>query len=242
MTGTKRLAGQTVVVIGGSSGIGLATARAARDAGADVVITGRSPQRLETAAAGLGDTVRAVALDALDEAGTATLFEELPIVHHVFVSAGTVGAGPLSAPTERLRPLLDTRLWGSVFAVRAAAPKMTDGGSITLCSGVSSMRPRRGGSPVSAASAGAVEALARNLAVELAPVRVNTIIPGLVDTPLVATLFGEGHQAAMEAAGKSLPVGRVGQPEDLADAVLFLMGNGYVTGINLVVDGGRLLV
>jgi NAD(P)-dependent dehydrogenase (short-subunit alcohol dehydrogenase family) len=104
------------------------------------------------------------------------------------------------------------------------------------------MRPRRGGSPVSAASAGAVEALARNLAVELAPVRVNTIIPGLVDTPLVATLFGEGHQAAMEAAGKSLPVGRVGQPEDLADAVLFLMGNGYVTGINLVVDGGRLLV
>ena len=119
---------------------------------------------------------------------------------------------------------------------------MTEGGSITLCSGVSSLRPRRGGSPVSAASAGAVEALARNLAVELAPIRVNTIIPGLVDTPLVAGMFGADHEGAMIAVGKTLPVGRVGTPEDLADAVMFLMGNGYVTGINLVVDGGRLLV
>lgn len=238
---TKRFAGQTVVVIGGSSGIGLATAQAARAEGADVVITGRSPDRLEAAAATI-DGVRAVELDSLDETGTAELFESLSIVHHVFVSAAKVGAGPLDASTEQLRPLIDTRVWGSVYAARGAAPKMTEGGSITLCSGVSSFRPRKGGSPVSAASAGAVEALARNLAVELAPIRVNTLIPGLVDTPLVAGMFRGDHAAGLEAMGKALPVGRVGQPEDLADAVLFLMGNGYVTGINLIVDGGRLLV
>jgi NAD(P)-dependent dehydrogenase (short-subunit alcohol dehydrogenase family) len=238
----NRLAGQTVVVIGGSSGIGLATAVAARDAGAHVVITGRSRERLDSASATLGPQVRCVSLDALDEAGTAAQFGELPVVHHVFVSAATVGTGPLGAPIEQLHPLLDTRLWGSVFAARAAAPKMTEGGSITLCSGVSAFRPRRGGSSVAAASAGAVEAMARSLAIELAPVRVSTIVPGLVDTPLVAAMFGDGHHDAMKAAGQHPPVGRVGQPEDLADAVLFLIGNGYVTGISLIVDGGRLLV
>ena len=231
-----------MVVIGGSSGIGLATAVAARDAGAEVIVTGRSTARLELAATTLGDSVRTVSVDAVDEAATTALFAELPVVHHLFVSAGTVGAGPLDASTDQLRPLLETRVWGSVFAARAAAPRMTEGGSITFCSGVSSMRPRRGGSAVASASAAGVEALARGLAVELAPIRVNTLIPGLVVTPLVAGMFGSDPDAAMAAAGKALPVGRVGQPEDLADAVLFLMGNGYVTGINLVVDGGRLLV
>jgi len=190
----------------------------------------------------LGESVRTVGLDALDEVGTAALFADLGLVHHVFISAGTVGSGPLDGTNEQLRPLLDTRLWGSIYAARHAAPRMTEGGSITFCSGVSSHRPRKGGSPISAASAGAVEAMARTLAVELAPIRVNTIVPGLVDTPLLDGMLGADRDEALRRLGGRLPVGRVGTPEELAGAVLFLMGNGYVTGISLVVDGGHLLV
>ena len=237
-----RFRGATVVVIGGSSGIGLATAAAALDEGADVVITGRSIERLEAAAEVLDGRARTVSLDSADESGTRALFESLDVVHHIFVSAAMVGAGAITDETERLRPLLDTRVWGSVFAAKHGAPRMTEGGSITFCSGVSSLRPRRGGSGVAAASAAAVESLGRSLAVELAPIRVNVVMPGLVNTPLVSGMFGDRHDDAMEAVGKTLPVGRVGEPEDIADAVLFLMGNGYVTGTTLIIDGGRLLV
>jgi NAD(P)-dependent dehydrogenase (short-subunit alcohol dehydrogenase family) len=238
----ERFHGTTVVVIGGSSGIGLATARAALDEGADVVITGRSTERLDAAARVLEGRARTAALDSADEVATRALFESLDVVHHIFVSAGAVGPGALTADTEQLRPLLETRVWGSVFAAKYGAPLMSAGGSITFCSGVSSIRPRPGGSSVSSASAAAVEALARSLALELAPIRVNVVVPGLVDTPLVSGMFGDRHADAMQAVGKTLPVGRVGQPEDIADAVLFLMGNGYVTGTTLIIDGGRLLV
>ena len=239
---TQPMQGMTVVVIGGSSGIGLATARAALDAGADVVITGRSKERLDDAASSLGAGVRTVCLDSADEDGTKAMFGDLPVVHHIFVSAATVGSAAITTETEQLRPLLESRVWGSVFAAKHGAPRMTVGGSITFCSGVSALRPRPGGSSVSAASAAAVEALARSLAVELAPIRVNAVVPGLIDTPMVSGMFGDKHDQAMQSIGASLPVRRVGQAEDIADGVLFLMGNGYVTGISLVIDGGRLLV
>jgi NAD(P)-dependent dehydrogenase (short-subunit alcohol dehydrogenase family) len=235
------LEGATVVVIGGSSGIGLATAQAAGDAGAEVVVTGRSADRLRDAAAVLGHGVRTVALGSVDEDGTMALFDGLERVDHVFVAAATIGGGGLTPTTDEMRPLIETRLWGSVFAAKYAAPRMTQGGSITFCSGSSALRPRVGGSPVAAASAAAVEALARSLAVELAPIRVNTIVPGLVDTPLL-NIAGDQRERFFERAAASLPVRRVGQPEDLAHAVVFLMENGYVTGITLTVDGGRAIV
>ena len=229
-----------VVVLGGSSGMGLATAKAAKADGARVVIAGRSRERLQAARAVLGDGVRTVALDVGDEMGTRALFSELGPVDHVFITAGAVLFDPKLAPdAASVRPALDTRFWGAFNAAKFAAANMSTGGSITFTSGTAAMRPIRGAS-VAGASCGAVEAFARSLAVDLAPIRVNTIQPGLIDTPFLDTL-GERRSAIIAEYSRRLPVGRVGRTEDVANAVLFLMKNGFVTGITLTVDGGGVL-
>ena len=229
-----------VVILGGSSGMGLATAKAAKADGARVVIAGRSRERLQAARAVLGDGVRTVALDVGDEMGTRALFSELGPVDHVFITAGAVLFDPKLAPdAASVRPALDTRFWGAFNAAKFAAANMSAGGSITFTSGTAAMRPIRGAS-VAGASCGAVEAFARSLAVDLAPIRVNTIQPGLIDTPFLDTL-GERRSAIIAEYSQRLPVGRVGRAEDVADAVLFLMTNGFVTGVTLTVDGGGVL-
>jgi NAD(P)-dependent dehydrogenase (short-subunit alcohol dehydrogenase family) len=232
----------TVVILGGSSGIGLATAKAARAEGAQVIITGRSAQRLQTARAELGDAVRTVALDVADEAGTRSFFQGLDRLDHVFITAGTlIKDSRLTPESATLQPAMDTRFWGALYAAKYAAPKMNGSGSVTFMSGTAATRPL-GGMSVASASCGAVEAFARALAVDLAPIRVNTIQPGFVDTPLLDDFLGAQRAEILAAAARRLPVKRIGQPEDIADAVLFLMKNGYVTGITLTVDGGGLLV
>ena len=237
------LANKTIVILGGSSGIGLATAKAAKAEGARVVITGRSRERLEAARSELGGEVQAVSLNAADEQGTQSLFEDLKTVDHIFVTAATVTlGGGLARTTEALRPGMDTRFWGSIYAAKYGAPKMTAGGSITFTSGTSAWRPIPGSGGVGSASCGAVEALARSLAVDLAPIRVNTLQPGYVDTPLLDEMLGEARVKIKAEAGARLPVKRIGTSEELADAVLFLMKNGYVNGITLTVDGGGLLI
>ena len=234
------LINKMVVVLGGSSGMGLATAKAAKADGARVVIAGRSRERLQAARAVLGDEVRTVALDIGDEMGTRALFSELGPVDHVFITAGAVLFDPKLAPdAASVRPALDTRFWGAFNAAKSAAATMSTGGSITFTSGTAAMRPIRGAS-VAGASCGAVEAFARSLAVDLAPIRVNTIQPGLIDTPFLDTL-GERRSAIIAEYSRRLPVGRVGRTEDVANAVLFLMKNGFVTGITLTVDGGGVL-
>lgn len=235
------LNGQTIVILGGSSGIGLATAQAAQAAGAKVIITGRSSERLAKARAALGSGAEAHAVDASDEAATRALFERLPAVDHVFITAGTlVLDGKLAPERSVLEPAMDMRFWGAVHAAKYAAPRMRAGGSLVFMSGTAARRPLPGAS-VATASCAAVDGLARALALDLAPLRVNSIQPGYVDTPLFDGLFGAERDNILAAAGAKLPVGRIGKPEEIADAVLFLMGNGYVTGINLVVDGGGLL-
>ena len=232
----------TVIILGGSSGIGLATAQAAQAEGAKVVITGRDAARLENARVALGGNADARLLDAADEAGTRDLFAGLPAIDHVFITAGQlVLDGKLAPDTASLHPALDTRFWGALYAAKYAAPKIRPGGSITFMSGTASRRPLPGAS-VATASCGAVDAFARALALDLAPIRVNTIQPGYIDTPLFDGIFGDQRDEILAAAGAKLPVGRVGRPDEIAQAVLFLMTNGYVTGINLVVDGGGLLV
>ncbi len=236
------LAGMTVVVLGGTSGIGLATAKGAQKDGAQVIVTGRSADKINTAKRELGNDARALSLDVADEAGTRELFASIPRVDHVFITAGAVTFGRgLNHETAELRPALDTRFWGALYASKYAAPKMDRGGSITFMSGTASRRPMPAAS-VAVASCGAVEAFARSLAIDLAPIRVNTIQPGLIDTPLIGELMGDRRDAMIAQEAKRLPVGRVGTADDVADAVLFLMRNGYVTGITLTIDGGRVLV
>jgi NAD(P)-dependent dehydrogenase (short-subunit alcohol dehydrogenase family) len=232
----------TVVILGGSSGIGLATAKAARAEGAQVTITGRSAQRLQTARAELGEAVRTVVLDVADETGTRTFFQELDHLDHLFITAGTLVKDSRLAPESAvLRPAMDTRFWGALYAAKHGALKMNGSGSITFMSGTAAQRPLDGAS-VASASCGAVEAFARALAVDLAPIRVNTIQPGFVDTPLLDEVLGPQRAEILAAAAARLPVRRIGRPEEVADAVLFLMKNGYVTGITLTIDGGGLLV
>jgi NAD(P)-dependent dehydrogenase (short-subunit alcohol dehydrogenase family) len=232
---------KTVVILGGSSGIGLATARAAAAEGAQVTITGRSIERLESARNELGGNVRTVALDVQDEAGMRALFEGINHVDHVFITAGEIVFDPkLKGDVATVRPALDTRFWGAVNAAKFATPKMGAGGSITFMSGTAAIRPLPGAA-VGTASCAAVEGLARALAVELKPIRVNVIQPGLVDTPFL-DLFGKDRRAALlEEYSKRILVGRPGTAEEIADAVLFLMKNGFVTGITLTVDGGCVL-
>lgn len=236
------LSGKTIVVLGGSSGIGLATANAALTQHADVIITGRSRERLDAAVRELGAHVRAIALDASDEAGTRAMFDGIDHVDHIFVNAG--GVTPDSALTvevSAMRPAIDVRFWGAVYAAKYGGRKMRAGGSITFMSGTSAIRPIAGAA-VGSASCAAVEGLARSLAVDLAPTRVNAIRPGLIDTPLIDSFMGEQKDAIVATYTKRFPIKRMGRPEEVADAVLFLMKNAYMNGTTLVIDGAASLV
>lgn len=236
------LSNKTIVIIGGSSGIGLATASAALTQHADVIITGRSRERLDSAARELGSHVRAIALDASDEAGTRAMFEKLGRVDHIFANAGGVTPdAALSVDIAAMRPAIDIRLWGAIYAAKYGRPKMTSGGSITLMSGTSAIRPIAGAA-VGSASCAAVEGLARSLAVDLAPIRVNAIRPGLIDTPLIDSFMGERKDAIVATYTKRIPLKRIGRAEEVADAVLFLMKNEYMNGTTLVIDGAASLV
>jgi NAD(P)-dependent dehydrogenase (short-subunit alcohol dehydrogenase family) len=245
-----RLNGKRVVIIGGSSGIGLETARLALAEGALATIAGRSEDRLRQAAQGLStpaghdasNRLRTVVTDIADESSIQSLFDRETRVDHIFVSAGELKPGTadlLESDLESLRSILDVRLLGVARVVRHARPKMNDGGSITLMSGLYSTRPGAGRAMAAAAIAG-VEGMTRALAVDLAPIRVNAVVPGLIETPLWDS-FGP-HREAILANGAKLLVGRVGRPQEVAEAVIFLMCNGFVTGTALRIDGGGSLV
>jgi NAD(P)-dependent dehydrogenase (short-subunit alcohol dehydrogenase family) len=230
------IAGSHVVLIGGSSGIGLATAKAVLAAGASVTIASRSAERLEQAAAQLGP-VRTVVADITEEIDVQCLFDDLDRVEHVFVSAGQYAEGTVvDAELETLRYDLGQRLWGPIYVIRHVVPKMKTG-SITLLSGQYASRPQAGAALTAAAQA-AVETLAKGLALELAPIRVNAVAPGLTDTPML----GEFRDQGAEWARTTLPVGRIGRPDEVAQAVVMLMSNDYVTGEVLHIDGGGRLV
>lgn len=234
---TDSLDGASVVVLGGTSGIGLATAKMAQAAGAQVTVAGRDRDRAAAAVEMLGGAASGATLDIADEPAVRDLFESLGHVDHVAMLAGTHVAGEIvDLDTASMQGPVASRFWGAVHVCKYAPVAMT-GGSITICTGAGVGRPRRGGAIV-AASAGGSEMLARAAALELAPIRVNVIRPGLVDTPLLDRMAGEHRDAMVAAQSKRIPLGRVAQADEIAHAILFLMSNTYMTGSTLTIDGG----
>ena len=236
------LLGQTVVVIGGSAGIGLETARRARAEGADVILTGRSPERLERAAAELG-AQRTVAFDATDFDRLERFFHELPTpIDHVLVT----GPGPYYArladlDRERAHRDFDAHLWLAVAVAQHAVGRVRPGGTLLFMGGTGG-RGRGPGLSLIAAGTAAMPALIANLAVEVAPIRVNLMAAGFVDTPLSAQLLGEGLEARRDQLRATLPIGRVVGPADVAALAVHIMTNTALTGATYDIDGGQQLV
>ena len=232
------LAGRTVVVVGGTSGMGRATARAAAARGASVVAAGRRPVGERSPLDGVTEAV----VDVASEASVRALFDGLDRLDHVFVTATSGRPGLLlDQDLATARSFMDGKFLGSWTCARYAAPLLPPGGSITFVTGGAVERPPRGGSMVTAAFA-ALEGLTRALAIELGPIRVNTIRPGYTDSEMWDGLGDEARDDLRRRVGASLLTGRMGTVDDVADAALFLMANPQVTGTILTVDGGETLV
>ncbi len=236
------LTGQTVVVIGGSAGIGLETARRARAEGADIILTGRNPDRLQSAAAELGARSTA-AFDATDPAALARFFAELPgQVDHVLVT----GPGPYYAPLadldrERAHRDFDDHIWLAVAVTQHALGRVRPGGTLLFMGGTGG-RGRGPGLSLIAAGTAALPALIANLALEAAPIRVNLIAAGFVDTPLSASLLGDDLDQRRDQLRATLPIGRVVGPADVAALAVHIMTNTALTGATYDIDGGQQLV
>lgn len=236
------LAGQTVVVIGGSAGIGLETARRARAEGADVVLTGRDEARLEQAAADVGARETA-AFDAADTAALAGFFAELPDpVDHVLITAGGPHYGPLlEMGAAEVRDALSGHMVMALDVARSVAGRLRPGGTLLLMSGTGAKRVGHGLGIASATTA-AMPSFTAALALELAPVRVNLIAAGFVDTPLSASLLGDKLDERRAELRDTLPIGRVVGPEDVAALAVHLMTNTALTGATYDIDGGQQFV
>ena len=231
------LKGKKVVVVGGSSGIGLATAELAKSEGAEVIIASRSAEKLKAAADKLG--VKAIATDVTNDDSVVNLFRSTGPVDHVVVTAAQLKTGPFkTVAMEDVRATMEGKFWGAWRVARAAEIKA--GGSITLVSGFLSVRPRPNSAIVGAAN-GAIESLTRGLALELAPVRVNCVSPGIIDTPIRAGMPEAARQDMLGKIAAALPVGRVGVADDIARQIMTFMTVGFASGSIVYIDGGALV-
>ncbi|MBV8715546.1 MAG: SDR family oxidoreductase [Chloroflexi bacterium] len=236
------LAQQHIVVIGGSSGMGLATARAAAHAGAVVTVASSSRARVDAALADLPAGSDGAVLDVRDEAAVAALFKRMGELDHVVFTAGDAFTPhPLAdLGLSDARAGFDVRFWGAVTVAKYAAPRMRPGGSIAFTTGTVGKRPMPG-AWLAAAGAGAAEGLVRGLAVELAPLRVNAVRAGAVRTPMWDAVPEPRREALFAGLAQRTLTGTMGEAEQIALAHLYLMQNRYVTGTVLTVDGGLLL-
>jgi NAD(P)-dependent dehydrogenase (short-subunit alcohol dehydrogenase family) len=236
------LLGQTVVVIGGSAGIGLETARRARAEGAKLILTGRNPERLQRVASEL-DALSAAAFDATDPAPLERFFRNLPTtIDHVMVTAGWPYYGRLvDMDFAQARRALDAQLLLVLQVARNAAHKVRPGGTLLFMGGTGGRRPGIGLGIASTVTA-ALPALTANLALELAPVRVNLIAAGFVDTPLSVSLLGDELENRRNQLRATLPIRRVVEPADVAALAIHVMTNTALTGATYDVDGGQQLI
>jgi len=231
-----------VVIIGGSSGIGLATAQAAAAAGAYVLIAGRSQEKLQRAAMEIEGDVDTHLLDVTREGEVEEFFASLGTLDHLVTTAAAGGKGLfLETESSAVRDVFESKFWGQYHAAKYAAPRINAGGSITLFAGVASRKPLPGLVAYAAVN-GAIEGLCRTLALELAPIRVNAVSPGIVMTPAYEAMPDHEPRAMFESLAEKLPAKRIGRPEDIAQTVLYLIANGYTTGTVISVDGGHRLV
>jgi NAD(P)-dependent dehydrogenase (short-subunit alcohol dehydrogenase family) len=231
------LKGKKIVVVGGSSGIGFSSAELAKAEGADVVIASHNPERLNAAAAKLG--VKAIAADVTSDESIAALLQKCGPVDHVVVTAAQLRTGPFKTVSmDDVRGTMEGKLWGAWRVARSA--DIRPGGSLTLVSGYLSIRPRPNSAIISVAN-GALESLSRALALELAPVRVNCVSPGIVDTPIRAAMPEAARRDMLAKTAASLPVGRVGVGEDIARQIHAFMTIGFMTGSIVYLDGGGLV-
>jgi NAD(P)-dependent dehydrogenase (short-subunit alcohol dehydrogenase family) len=241
-TQARSLAGKTVVVFGGTSGIGLSAAIQATDAGANVTVIGRNAATAQAVAAQHGFTGWRAA-DVTHAAAIEDALRDLPKVDHLVLLAGSFVAGKVrDAEVDYLRLAFEERVWPAIHAVRALGDRLSPDGSVTLISGALADRPNGHGTAVLAAASAAMEALGRGLALELAPVRVNTLSPGPIDTPILDKALGAGRDAAVAAMRNSLPLRRLGTAAEAGAGVVFLMSNGWMNGATLNLDGASRLV
>jgi len=241
------LVNKKVVIVGGSSGIGLGVAAAALERGANVVIVGRSPSRLQTAQKSLTNAdgrVRALSADMTREAEIARLFDEVGTFDHL---VSTAGAPPPGDPIDRtdvegVRRFVESKLIGAVLLAKHAARFLAPGGSMTFTSGINMDRPPVPGGSVVSAIAGSFTYLARALSLELGPTRVNVVSPGWVDTPMFEELAGDAKLSLFEDMAARLPSRKIAKPADIAPAYLFAMESDFTTGQTLRIDGGQSLI
>lgn len=231
-----------VLIIGGTSGIGLGVAEVVADRGGSPIVVSRSQSNVDRAVAELGENARGMTVDLGDPASLGHLVDEVGQIEHLVFTAGEslthVRLADLTA--EVINDFLGTRFTGQLQIIRAFTPQIAPGGSITLTSGTAAEKPGLGVLPT--AICGAINAMARALAVELAPLRINAVAPGPIRTPLWSALGEADREAVYEQFASNLPVGRIGEPADTALAYAYLMEQEFGTGVVLTVDGGTTLV
>ena len=232
-----------VVFIGGSSGIGLAVAEEAALQGAEVVIVSGKAERVQQAVKSIGGDAHGQAVDVSDEKAVESFFANIGAFDHLVFTAGDSLQLHELADTDlkQARRAFELRYWSALATVKYGSPQIRKGGSIVLTTGVAGLRPHKGW-VVAASVCGTIESLTRALAIELAPIRVNAVSPGVVRTNLWQNMSSTEREQLFESVGKRLPVGRVGEAHDIAQAYLFLMQEGFSTGQTVVVDGGTVLV
>ncbi|NIE81493.1 SDR family oxidoreductase [Asaia sp. As-1742] len=233
-----------VVVLGGTSGIGLAVAEGAAGEGARVSIASSRRSSVDAALARLPDGTDGHALDLRDEAEVSRFFATIgPFDHLVFTAGESLQLGPIAdMALPSARQFFELRYWGALTAAKYAAPLIQPGGSIVFTSGIAGARSPQAGWALGASICSAMEGLTRALAIELAPIRVNIVVPGFVKTPLWNDIPEENREAMYATVREKLPVRRIGEPDDLAAAYVFLMKQRFATGQSFVIDGGGLLV
>jgi len=237
------LEGKKVIILGGSAGIGLATAQAAAQEGAQVNIVSGNQQRIDQALATLPATAKGAVADLSKEQNIKEFFQKSGAFDHLVYTAAENLNLTVIAETdiEKARAFFNLRYWGAFTAIKYGAPNIRPGGSISLISGTANARPGKGWSLATSICA-AVEGLVRAMAVELAPIRVNSVVPGVIRTNLWAGMAEKDREGFFQAMEETLLLKRIGEAEDVALAFLYLMKQQFGTGQNIVVDGGTLLV